>query len=69
MLYGVCIMKGIEILKQTKLKLARIKSKLLNAYADFAIQQMKMYVPIDTGELASSFKKSQVLSNEPFAYF
>jgi len=36
------IMKGIEILKQTKLKLARIKSKLLNAYADFAIQQMKM---------------------------
>ena len=57
------IMKGIEILKQTKLKLARVKSKLLNAYADFAIQQMKMYVPIDTGELASSFKKSQVLKD------
>ena len=70
------ILKGIEILKANKLKLMRIKSKLLNAFADFVIQQMQIYVPIDTGELASSFKKSlvyndiiEVYTNKAYAAF
>ncbi len=57
------LQKASEIVKHIRESTIRVKRKLLQAYADYMLNQMKLYAPEDTGNLKSSFNKELIDSN------
>lgn len=57
------LQKASEIVEKIHKSTIRVKGRLLQAYADYMLKQMRHYAPEDTGNLKSSFNKELIDSN------